>query len=176
MLKRLLTGLIVVVAMSGTAAAGPLEDADAASQRGDYATAMRLYRPLAEQGNAEAQNELGTLYEQGLGVPEDYAEAMKWYARAAEQGEAAAQNNLGATYESGKGVRAGEQVGENRFIVTTVCCQPLYVMAHMWFNLAAAQGDKWAAEARDAVAKKMTPDQIAEAQRMAREWKPTPAQ
>ena len=52
------------------------------------------------------------------------------------------------------------------------CCQPLYVLAHMWFNLAAAQGDKQAAADRDAIAAKMTPDQIAEAQRMARDWKP----
>src|SRR5665213_2707286 len=107
---------------------------------------------------------------------QDYVEGMKWYRSAADQGLAAAQYNLGEMYQGGKGVSAGEQAGENRFLVTTVCCQPLYVMAHMWFNLAGAQGDKRAAEARDAVAKKMTPDQIAEAQRMAREWKPTPAQ
>ncbi len=60
----------------------------AAYQRGDYATAIRKFRPLAEQGNAEAQFNLGGMYRQGRGVPQDDAEAMKWYRKAAEQGDA----------------------------------------------------------------------------------------
>ena len=80
---------------------------------------------------------------------------MKWYRLAADQGHAKAQNNLGSIYVEGKGVPQD------------------YVLAHMWFNLSAAQGDEKAVEHRDIVAGKMTPDQLAEAQRLAREWKPS---
>ncbi|MCH7566103.1 MAG: sel1 repeat family protein, partial [Nitrospirae bacterium] len=65
-----------------------------AYQRGDYATALTEFRPLAQQGNAEAQNNLGVMYSKGRGVPQDDAEAVRWYRRAAEQGNAAAQFGL----------------------------------------------------------------------------------
>ena len=77
---------------------------------------------------------------------------MKWYRQAAEQGDAGAQNNLAFMYGTGRGVAQD------------------YVQAHMWFNLAAAQGVAKAAQNRDRVAKKMTPFQFEEAQRLAREW------
>jgi TPR repeat protein len=81
---------------------------------------------------------------------------VSWYRKAAEQGNAKAQNNLGIIYATGKGVPQD------------------YVIAHMWFNLAAVSGDKSdnAAENRDKAAAKMTPAQVAEAQKLAREWKP----
>ena len=66
------------------AAAGPLEDADAALKRQDYATALKLLRPLANQGNVKAQGEIGEMYEKGLGVTPDRSEAMKWYGKAAD--------------------------------------------------------------------------------------------
>jgi TPR repeat protein len=94
------------------------------------------------------------MYSQGLGVPQSYAEAMKWYLMAADQGDAVAQYNLGVTYSQG-------------LVVTQD-----YVQAHMWYNLAAAQGQKDSGIWRDSLAKKMTPTQIAEAQKLAREWKP----
>ena len=78
--------------------------ARAAHARGDYANAIGLYRVLADQGDARAQDNLGVLYENGLGVPRNYAEAEKWYRRAASQGNANAQNNLGVMYEHGHGV------------------------------------------------------------------------
>ncbi len=131
----------------------------AAYKRGDYATALRELRPLAEQGNANAQYNLGFMYINGLGVPLDYAEAAKWFRKAAEQGYAGAQYNLGLMYGNGEGV-------------------PLdYAKAHMWFNLAASrfppgEGRDKAVKNRDIVAKRMTPAQISEAQKLAREWKP----
>jgi TPR repeat protein len=76
----------------------------AASQAGDYATALQEWRPLAEQGNAQAQWSLGYMYGNGLGVIQDYAEAANWYRKAAEQGEALAQYNLGIMYDNGLGV------------------------------------------------------------------------
>ena len=157
MLKRLVAAAIVAVMLSGAAIAGPPEDADAAYQRSDYATALRLLKPLAEQGFADAQYNLGFLYDQGEGMTQDYAEAARWYRLAAEQGFADAQYNLGFLYEQGEGVKQN------------------YVLAHLWWNLAAARGNENAAKNRDDLAAhKMTLDQIAEAQRMARDWKPTP--
>ena len=103
-----------------------------------------------------AQNNLGTLYDRGQGVAQNYAEAIKWYRLAAEQGHDVAQYNLGTMYAVGHGV-------------------PLdYVSAYKWLNLSAAQGYDLAVENRDFVAKYMTPVQIAEAQKLAREWKPKP--
>ena len=89
-----------------------------AYDRGDYATALKEWRPLAEEGDAASQANLGAMYDEGQGVPQDY------------------------------------------------------VQAHLWFNLAAAQGIKKARNNRDVVAKEMTPAEVAEAQRLAREWKP----
>ena len=86
------------------------------------------------------------------GVAQDYAEAVKWWRKAAEQGYVLAQLNLGTSYAEGQGVAQD------------------YVSAHMWFNLAAAQGWITGRKRRDAIQKNMPPDQIAAAQRMAREW------
>ena len=85
----------------------------------------------------------------------DYAEAVKWFRKAAEQGHGSAQYNLGLAYMEGKGVPED------------------YVRAHMWFNLVAAQDNRAMAKLlRDSVAKFMTPAQIAEAQKLAAEWRP----
>ena len=120
----------------------------------DSAEAVKWYRRAAEQGDANAQYSLGLRYTTGLGVSQDYAEAVKWYRRAADQGYARAQYNLGTAYYNGYGVTQD------------------YALAHMWFNLAGttdAVGEH-ARELRNTVAKLMTPVQIAEAQRLAREW------
>jgi TPR repeat protein len=125
----------------------------------DYAEAMLWYRKAAEQGNDDAQFSLGVMYDQGQGVPLDYAEAALWYRKAAEQGHARSQSNLGALYSAGQGVPRD------------------YVQAHMWFNLAASREDERhvrdsIVKNRDRVAKLMTLAQIAEAQRLAQDWKP----
>ena len=150
-------GLVAIVPFLGLAApvvAGPFEDGLAAHKRGDYATTLRLWRPLADQGDAQAQFNLGVIYAKGQGVPQDYVEAMKWFRKAADQGDASAQSNLGFMYAKGQGVSED------------------YVRAHMWFNLSAAHGNKVAVKNRDLLALSMTPAQKAEAQRLAREWKP----
>ena len=152
MLKRAIAGIFVAIMLMGAAAAGPVEDGAAAYSRGDYTTALKLLRPRAEQGDAEAQFRLGIMYRFGQGVPKDYADAAKWYRLAAEQGHASPQFSLGVMYAKGTGVPQD------------------YVLAHMWFCLAAA-GHEYAVRNRDQVAGLMTPDQIAEAQRLAREWK-----
>jgi TPR repeat protein len=150
--------LFIIAALSGAASAGPLDDARVADERGDYTTALRLYRPLAEQGDAKAQYELGGMYDSGHGVPQDYVEAAKWYRRAADQGFTDAQDALARMYFNGWGVPKD------------------YVQAHMWANLAASRfsgaGFNVEAGLRDNIAAEMTPAQIADAQRLAREWRP----
>ena len=89
------------------------EDGVAAHQRGDFTIAMRLWRPLAEQGNADAQCSLGFMYENGRGVPQDHAAAANWYRRAADQGHAGAQFNLGRMYAHGQGVPQDEAAAAN---------------------------------------------------------------
>jgi TPR repeat protein len=138
------------MASSGVAFADPFDDAIAAYDRGDYATAVRLCRPLAEQGDAQAQNALGAMYYNGKGVAQSFKEAVKWYRLSAAQGFLGAQLNLGAMYYEGEGVT--EDFGR----------------AHMWLSIAAAQGETSAVKMRDAVAKEMTAQQLAEAQAMAR--------
>jgi TPR repeat protein/S1-C subfamily serine protease len=125
----------------------------------DYTEAVNWYRRAAEQGFEAAQNNLGVMYMQGRGVSQDYAEAINWYSRAAEQGDASAQNNLGIMYSNGLGVPQDQ------------------VLAYMWLNLAAAhhppgENREQTAEARDKVAAYLSPQEIARAQRMAREWRP----
>jgi uncharacterized protein len=103
-LRATMAAWFMVAAIAGTAVAGPFEDAIAARDRGDYVTALRLYRQLADQGDARAQYNLGNTYHDGRGVPQNYAEAIKWWRKAADQGFANAQHNLGFMYENGQGV------------------------------------------------------------------------
>jgi len=153
--------LLLALGLSGAVLAGPHEDANAAYLKQDYTTALRLYRQLADQGNAHAQDMLGLLYELGQGVPQDYAQAAKWFRLAADQGNAGAQYRLGHMYDLGQGVPQDN------------------VEAHKWFNLSAARAsadDKYyrdlAVESRNRVAMRMTPAQIAEAQKRASAWQP----
>jgi len=117
----------------------------------DSAEAVKWYRKAAEQGIAGAQINLGVMYEKGEGVPKDAAEAVKWYRKAAEQGFASAQFNLRVMYFYGQGVPKD------------------YVEAHAWFNIAAANGHERAKKARTIAEAEMTRDQLAEAQKLARE-------
>jgi TPR repeat protein len=122
----------------------------------DYAVALKWFRLAAAQGNAAAQYNLGLMYDAGHGVPQDYTAALKWYRLAAAQGDAAAEFNLGAMYSNGDGVPQDD------------------VQAYTWFTRAAANAapgtirDK-ATSARDLVATHLTPAQMAEAQKLARE-------
>jgi len=105
-MRRPAAVLILVVSslIAVPAIAGPYEDATKAYGRGDYKTAIRLIKPLAEQGNAKSQYNLGRMYASGQGVPQDHAKAVKWYRKAADQGDASARFNLGLMYALGQGV------------------------------------------------------------------------
>jgi len=225
-------GLAVFILVLGFTAplfAGEIEDGISAFKKGDYATALRLLRPLADKGNAfaetdlgfiynngwgvrqnhteamrwfrkaaeqgiaQAQGQLGIMYDDGLAVPQNPAEASRWYRIAAEQGDARWQAHLGAMYHAGFGVpqdyaeaarwyrRAADQSDETGQFMLGLMYEyghgvPLdYVRAQMWFYLAAAHSapgiSDTAATERDSIAPKMTQEQIAEAQRLARKWK-----
>lgn len=118
----------------------------------DYRKAALWYRKAAEQGHADAQNSLGWMYENGKGVPQDYSEAVRLYREAAEQGNADAQFNLGVMYYNGRGVVRD------------------LVQSHMWFSLSEGAGGAEASNNRKSVEAEMTPDQIEEAQKLARKW------
>jgi uncharacterized protein len=116
-------GLLLFLALATPVVAGPFDDARAAYEGGDYATVLRLIRPLAEQGNAAAQHQLGIMYTNGQGLPQNDAEAVNWFRLAADQGYALAQSGLGYMYFSGRGVPQND------------------TEAVRWFRLAADQGD-----------------------------------
>jgi len=122
---------------------------------------VKWFRLAADQGDAPAQFNLGVMYAEGQGVPQDNAQAAEWYRLAADHNHAQAQYNLGLWYAQGEG---GSQD---------------YVSAHMWFNLAASRfpasdtrNRSLAVKNRDVMAGKMSSEQVAEAQKLAREWKP----
>ena len=118
----------------------------------DDAEAARWYRLAADQGHARSQYNLGTMYYTGSGVPEDNAEALRWWRLAADQGYASAQYNFGLMYATGEGIPNDD------------------VLAYMWWNLAAGQGHEGAQSNKDILEQRMTRAQIAEAQRLSREW------
>ncbi len=191
-IQKFAIGLVVVALFVGsmTAHAATFNAGHEAYQSGDYAMALQIMRELADQGDAVAQFNLGAMYRKGEGVPQDYAAAVEWYRKAADQGNVAAQHNLGNLYHFGNGVaqdysaalrwyrKAADQGdADAQFNIGLMYDNGRgvtqdYVQAHMWYNLAAARSDKMAKESRDILAKQMTPAQIAEAQKLAREWKP----
>lgn len=102
MLSTIIGALLVL--FSSAASAGPFEEGLAAYARGDYQSALRIWEPLAQQGDAAAQFNVGLLYSSGQGVPEDSGAAAHWYRLAADQGYAKAQLNLADLYADGRGV------------------------------------------------------------------------
>ena len=131
--------------------AADFDDGMVAYEEGDYETGLREFQSLAEQGDAAAQTNLGYMYARGKVVLQDNKEAVKWYTKAAEQGHALAQYNLALMYDNGEGVPQDN------------------VYAHMWFNIASSNGSENARANRDRAAKRMTPNQLAEGQSLARE-------
>ncbi|MGA2213812.1 MAG: tetratricopeptide repeat protein [Bryobacteraceae bacterium] len=125
-----------------------------AYQKGDYVTAAKEWRPLADDGDPASQFNLGLLFLDGHGVPQSYVEAVNWFRRAAEQDYEPAQHNLGAMYGSGQGVKRD------------------YVQAYKWLNICAAKGNAGCVTQRDLLSKKLKPGQIAEAQRLATQFQP----
>lgn len=185
--------LSIVAAISGAAVAGPFDDARAAYLNRDYATALKLLRPLVDQGSADAQDLLAAMNFVGEGMTQNRVEAIRLYRLAAEQGNAHAQDTLGFAYVDGVEVqrdyaeaakwfrRAADQGNvDAQFELGGMYelgngVPQDYVLAHMWFDLVASQGTRrYAIESKERVERQMSLAQIAKAQKLAREWKPKP--
>jgi len=219
--------LVLAFSLAGCVTADKNRTSPEAKGSEDYATEMQRLLPLAKQGDAVAQSELGVMYAKGLGVPQDYDAALKWFRLAADDGYAKAQFNLGIMYDNGLGVQrnqvsaakwfrmsadqgydlaqfnlgymyalgeglphdnaaglkwlrlaADQGLASAQYNLGLMYCGCLgggpvdYVQAYLWVGLAAAQNHKGAAEERDKIAKKLTSQQLAEVQRLVREWKP----
>jgi hypothetical protein len=147
-----------VIFGAAPAQAQSLQQGVAAFNRQDYVLAARILAPFAERGAPSAQAYLGFMYETGRGVPQNYTDAAMWYRRAAEQGDSLAQYQLGILCDRGQGVPVD------------------IVEAAKWLNLATAGAPRHAREARarirDAVSRKMTRGEIAEARLRALQWVP----
>ena len=146
--KLIFIGMLV---FSSITYAETIDEVDAAFKSGDYPQALKMLRGLAAKNDVEAQYRLGALHESGTNITQSYIEAVKWYRLAATGGNAKAQYSLASMYLNGLGVPQD------------------FTRAHVWFNLAAIWGSTEAASSRDSVAKRMSAQQVAEAQKIARE-------
>jgi hypothetical protein len=194
-IRESIVGLAQAVGVSKPASA--FDAAQAAYQKGDYETVLRLARPLADAGDARAESMLGLVYYRGgRGVSPDLGEAARWFRQAADRGDDVAQFYLGVMYSEGRGVpqsyaeaaewyrlaaERGNAPAQFNLALTLAKGETGAadnVSAYFWFNLAAARfpngdaGRSAAAAQRDLMAGRLTPDQRAAAQRWAREWKP----
>ena len=120
-----------------------------AYDKGDYATALEEWKPLALGGDGGAQFNLALMYDTGTGVAEDAEVAVKWYTLSALQGIVKAQTNLGVMYATGRGAK------------------PYSVMAYMWLHIASLNGDAGAIDAKTIIVKSMTQAQVEEAEKLA---------
>ena len=204
MMKRALVILLLLLAspVLADSADDQFKRGVDARHRGDYATALKEFRRLAEQGSAPAQLNLGLMYDNGEGVTQDYADAVRWYRKAAVQGDAKAQYTLGLMSNEGRGLTKDDQAAISWFckaakqghasaqnnlgilnvkrravvVLQLGIDQEELVQAHMWFNLAAARSSGADRDKfvknRDILAKNMSPTDVSAAQRLAREWTP----
>ena len=151
-MNRLIPVFLMLIFMSVSVYADDFQDGVKAFKREDYKTAFEKWRPLAEHGNSKAEYNIGAMYDYGLWIKQDYKQAFKWFSLSAEQGHAKAGYKLGLMYEEGRGTDLE------------------FIKAYMWYRIAEVGGENRGSMNRDAIEKKMTPAQIAEAQKLAREW------
>jgi TPR repeat protein len=180
--------LTLLLLASASVLAGDFEVGWEALQRGDYATAFSKWEPLAGQGNAKAQYNVGLMYYKGEGVAQDDKQAVHWWTKAAKQGHVDTQARLGVLYDLGLGVTEDDKqavywyakAAEQRHAYAQYDLGNMYrlgrgvpkdiVQAYIWFGRSAAQGNGNARRKLGILEKKMTRDTIAGAQRLAREW------
>lgn len=153
--EHLFFSLILALAFVSPLAAVDRPEARAfrAMAAGDYATAHKILQPRADQGAPFAQALLGTLYKDGNGVPRDARKAIALFEQAADAGNCIGMGQLGWVHVEGVGAAQD------------------FVAAYKWFNLAVAWGCDGFSGERDSIAKNMTREDIATAQRLARQWK-----
>ena len=191
--RSFLACFLLAAALASPAVAGPVEDTEAAYaavKKGDFAAAFKLFQSAARSGEDFAMHNVGTMYFEGMGVDRSYIQALEWYRQAADKGYASSQHAIGGMYERGEGVKRsaeeaakwyrlaadqGNSASQNNLGVFYATgdggVEADSVRAHLWFSLAAKE-DASAASRRDRMAARMTPQQIADAEKLAREWKP----
>lgn len=189
-MKKLFVAIAIALGLQAGAHAGFAEGASAYKAR-NYAQALKEIVPLATAGHADAQHLLGLMYYMGRGVARDYKQAFAWHHKAARQGKADAQYVVGAMYYTGNAVpqdqrhavswfrqAAGQGHAEAQHALGLMYCYGQAgmpqdkVLAYMLWNLAAASGNHNAVEQRASISRRMTPEQIEEAQSLSRLWKP----
>jgi len=143
---------ILVLLFSTPSFANDFQEGLDAVHETNYDKALEKLRPLAAQGHAAAQYNLGVMHEWGDGVPQDNSLAVQWYRRAAENFHKDAQNNLGAMYSKGEGVDKN------------------FIKALKWFVISEANGSEEGRRNIDMVEKRMTSEQITRARKLARGW------
>ncbi len=160
-----------------------------AYNRGDYAKALKIWRPLAEKGHRQAQHHMGLMYAQGLGVPLDLAKSTQWFRKAARAGHVLAAYNLGFRYLKGEGVpqdfktaavwfrrAAGAGLPQAQHTLGLLFTNGEgvprdYVRAYLWLSLSAKRQNRIALKDRNAVARQMTAKQIQEAEALVGAWR-----
>jgi len=155
-MKQLTLITVLFIALVQPAVAKNYETGVIAYELGDYKTALKKFRPLAEEGHAEAQANLGFMYSKGQGVPLDYSKAIKWLSKAAAQESAHAQHNLGIIHGNGLGVPQD------------------HFLAYVWFNIAAGNGHETSSIKRDLAATRLNPTDLKAAQAIARKCRKEP--
>ena len=189
-MRKLTVAILFALGLHGSAMAGLMEGANAYNAR-NYALALREITPLARAGNADAQHLLGLMYYMGRGIARDYRQALTWHRKAAEQGQPDAQYVVGAMYYTGNAVAAdpkaavhwfrraaGRGHAEAQHALGLMYCYHAAglpqdnVLAYMLWTLAASGGNANATQHRADIAKRMTQEQIEEAQALSRAWKP----
>lgn len=193
----LLPVLLLTLVVGKPAFSADFQKGVSAYEKGDFATALRQWTPLAEQGYAYAQHNIGVMYDKGQGVAQDHKVSIKWYKLAAVPGDAtaqynhgnlsAAQYNLGNMYRKGEGVPQNHETSFKWYKLAaeqghTTAQYNLgvmfnngtgtfhdYTFAHMWMNIAVLQGYEDVGNKIDLVEKNMTPTQLGTAQRLTRE-------
>jgi TPR repeat protein len=193
-----LAGAALALGAAGGARADQFNNGMAAANAHDYATAVQIWRPLADEGSADAQNALGVMYDNGFGVAQDHAAAAAWFKKAADQGNAAGEFDLALVYDSGRGVAksdtlaafwyrraadqgvAGAQLALGSMYAVGRSLPKDAVQAYVWLSLAANHTAAKSADhlnalkLRDQVAQTMSTSQVADAERLTDEWQPKP--
>lgn len=190
MFARLASTLVLLIFCLAVPAWADFQAGMTAYDGEDYTTALREWQPLAEQGDALAQYQVGLLYHKGRGVPQDDVQARKWYEKSAAQGQTKAQFSLGTLYFNGEGgpkdyqqaLRWLRLAADQGMALAQTKLAIMYdygegvpkdkVQAYMWLTLAAKYGDKSAPLLLASLDKEMTEAQVTKAKNLAGEWKP----
>ena len=173
---------LLTITLTQTLSAENFDSAVAANKRGDYKTAIKYLRPLAEGGLPDAQALLGAMYAHGRGVPPDPAEAIKWFRKGIAQDNHWAQHNLGYMYSQGHGVQqnyfkaakwfrkaanqgnADSQSNLGAMYLMGVGVPQDFQLSYIWLSVAAVNGAKFALENRNIVIMNLTKDQLKKAE------------